>query len=107
LYELTKLISEFYSEKYDVCVYDKVVEEFKVFWYLEITDWESVYMFIVLFLRAVMKANRMVVSSVLNEQGQSFIWAWNVCRIELLEIWTYPIPIEHCEVPKSITEPSV
>ena len=65
----------FQSEKYGVCVYDRIVEEFKRFWYLKITDWESVYIFMIQFLEAVIRADKIAVSSDLNEQGQSLACA--------------------------------
>ena len=71
LYKLIKLTSVFQSEKYGVCVYDRVVEEFKRVWYFEITDWESVYIFTVQFLGVVIRADKIAVSSDLNEHGQS------------------------------------
>ena len=74
----------FQSEKYGVCVYDRVVEEFERFWYLEITDWESVYMLTIQFLEIVIRADKIAVSSDLNEQGQSLTCVWNVYNIELL-----------------------
>ena len=74
---------------------------------MEITDCESVYICVVQFLGAVMRADKIAVSSDLNEQGQYLVWAWNVCNILLFEIWAHPMPIEHCEVPKLMTEPSV
>ena len=59
------------------------------------------------FLRAVIRADKITVSSDLNEQGQSLTCAWNVCNIELLITWIYPMPIEHWEVSTLITELSV
>jgi hypothetical protein len=59
------------------------------------------------FLGAVIRAVRIAVSSALNEQGQYLIWAWKVCIILLFKIWAHPMPIEHCEVPRLMTEPSV
>ena len=59
------------------------------------------------FLETVIRADKIAVSSDLNEQGQSLTCAWNICNIELLTTWTHSIPIEHWEVPKLITELSV
>ena len=107
MYDLIKLISVFYNEKYGVWVYGIVVVKFERLLYLEITDCESVYIFIVQFLGAVIRADKIAVSSDLNKQGQYLVWAWKVWSTESFDTWTHPIPIEYCEVPKFITEPSV
>jgi hypothetical protein len=71
-------MSVFHSEKYGVCVCDSEVKVLQRLLYLEITDWESVNIFTVQLRGAVMRAERIATNSALNEQGQSFIWAWNV-----------------------------
>ena len=107
LYELMKLIRVFQIEKYGVWVWESLDADKQILWYLEITDCESVKIWTEQFLGAVIIAERIASISALKEHGQSLTCAWNELIVVELLTWTQPMPIEHWEVPRLMTEPSV
>ena len=107
LYELMKLIRVCQIEKYGVWVWESLEADEQILWYLEITDCESVKIWTEQFLGAVIIAERIARILAWKKHGQSLTCAWNEWIVAELSTCTQPMPIEHWEVPSSITEPLV